>query len=168
MHSSMKTPLLLATLSLFSLGLLRSQAESTLTLEGVHNCCKKCETGILDAVKKVEGASATAEKGKVTITAKDDATAKKAAQSLVANGYFGAGAEALAVTDAKVKAATVTGVHLCCAKCVTAVENAVKTVGGASGHTATKGATSFQVEGEFSTKELASALNKAGFSGSLK
>lgn len=162
----MKSTLLIVTASLMALTSLR--AESTLVLEGVHNCCKKCENGIADAAAKVEGATAAAEKGKVTITAKDEATAKKAAASLVSNGYYGQGAEAPEVHEATVKATTVGGVHLCCGKCVTAVEKAVTAVKGVTSLDATKGATSFKVEGEFSTKELATALNKAGFNGSLK
>ncbi len=162
----MKTPLLLTTLLTLSLGSL--QAESTLTLEGVHNCCKKCGDGITSAVAKVEGATATAEKGTVTITAKDEATAKQAAASLVANGYFGKGAQAPEVAAQNVKSATVEGVHLCCGKCVTAVEKAVTSVKGVTSQNAEKGAKSFKVEGEFNTAELASALNKAGLNGSIK
>jgi len=143
-------------------------ADSSVVLTGVHNCCKKCENGIIDAVSKVEGASATAEKSKVTITAKDDAAVKRAVASLVSNGYFAKEAEAPVIADAKVKSVTVSGVHLCCQKCVTAVENAVTSVGGVSGHDATKGAKSFKVEGDFSTKELAAALNNNGFNGEIK
>ena len=143
-------------------------AESTLTVEGVHNCCKKCADGITSAVAKVEGASATAEKGTVKITAKDDATAQKAAASLVSNGYFGKGAQAPEVQGQSVKSATVEGVHLCCGKCVTAVEKAVTSVKGVTSHNAEKGAKSFKVEGDFNTKELAEALNKSGFNGSIK
>ncbi|MEI6712644.1 MAG: cation transporter [Verrucomicrobiota bacterium] len=161
----MKSTLLLTSIALLSFGSLQAE---TLTLEGVHNCCKKCEKGISDAVSKVDGATATADKGTVTITAKDADSAKKAVASLVEGGYFGKGAEAPAVTDATVKTASVAGVHLCCGKCVTAVENAVKSVKGVTSHNAEKGASSFNVEGEFSTKELAAALNKAGFNGSLK
>ena len=147
---------------------LSAQAESKVTLTGVHNCCKKCDTGILDAVKKVDGASATTDKTTVTITAKDDATAKAAAASLLAAGYAGKESEVPAVTDAKVKSATVTGVHLCCGKCVTAAEKAVMSVAGVTKHTATKGAASFTVEGDFSTAALASALNKGGLNGTIK
>jgi hypothetical protein len=162
----MKTPLLVIGLSFLStLSLL---ADSNVVLTGVHNCCKKCDTGINEAVSKVEGASAKTEKGKVTITAKDEATAKMAAASLVKNGYFGVGAVAPAVEDRKVKSITVNGLHLCCGKCVTAAEDAVMSVAGVTAHTATKGATSFKVDGDFSTQELANALHKAGFHGDLK
>ncbi len=162
----MKRTILLTSLSL-ALTLV-ARADSSTVLTDVHNCCKKCETGISEAVEKVAGATAQTEKGKVTISAKDDATVKLAVASLVSGGYFGKGAEAPAVTDAKVKSANVGGVHLCCGKCVTAVEKAVTSVTGVTGHDATKGAKSFKVEGDFSTKELAAALNKNGFNGEIK
>jgi hypothetical protein len=162
----MKTPLLSVVLSLASV--LSLSAESNVVLTGVHNCCKKCDTGIGEAVSKVEGASAKIEKSKVTITAKDEATATLAAESLVKNGYFGVGAVAPAVVDRKVKSVTVNGLHLCCGKCVTAAEEAVLSVAGVTGHTATKGSTSFKVDGDFSTQELANALHKAGLHGDLK
>lgn len=162
----MKTPALISALSL-ALSV-AAFADSSVVLNGVHNCCKKCDTGINEAVTKVSGATALVEKNKVTVTAKDEATAKLAVASLVSGGYFGEGAVALAVADAQVKSATVNGVHLCCGKCVTAVETAVHSVAGVTGHTAAKGATSFKVEGDFNTKALAAALNKNGFSGEIK
>ena len=161
------TTLVTTTVAALALSL-SVHAESTLTVTGVHNCCKKCDNGILDAVKKVDGASAVTDKSTVTITAKDDATAKKAVESLLAAGYAGKNAEPAAITDAKVKTATVSGVHLCCGKCVTAAEKAVLSVSGVSKHTATKGAETFTVEGDFSTQQLASALNKAGLNGTIK
>jgi copper chaperone CopZ len=158
-------PLLSATMLLSLSGL---HAESTLTLTNVHNCCKSCEKGITAAVTKVSGATAAIDKTSVVITAADEATTKKAAASLVEGGYFGTGAEAPAIADAKVKSATVSGVHLCCGKCVTAAEKAVKSVSGVSSHNAEKGAKSFTVEGDFSTAALQKALLGAGFSGSIK
>jgi len=143
-------------------------AEASVTVSGVHNCCKSCVKGIEAAVAKVAGASAVTDGTTVTITAKNEADAKKAVASLVEGGYYGEGATAPAVTDAKVKSATVGGVHLCCGKCVTAVEKAVKGVSGVTTHSAAKGVKTFTVEGDFSTKELAAALNKAGFNGSIQ
>lgn len=164
----MKTPSLIASLSLALT--LAASADSSIVLNGVHNCCKKCTTGITSAVAKVAGATAQVEEKdtKVAVTAKDEATAKLAVASLVSGGYFGEGAVAPAVADANVKSATVSGVHLCCGKCVKAVESAVTAVNGVKSHTATKDAPTFTVEGEFNTKALAAALNKAGFSGSIK
>jgi hypothetical protein len=162
----MKSPLLVAVLSFASALSLFEESNSVLT--GLHICCKKCDTGIVEAVAKVDGASAKTEKRKVTITAKDEATAKLAAQSLVKNGYFGEGAVAPVVVDQKVKSATVNGLHLCCGKCVTAAEEAVLSVAGVTGHNATKGAASFKVDGDFSTEQLSNALHKAGLHGEIK
>jgi hypothetical protein len=164
--NAMKTPLFAAVLSFTSAVSLL--ADSNIVLTGVHNCCKKCDTGITEAVAKVDGASAKTEKRKVTITAKDEATAKLAVQSLVKNGYFGEGAVAPVVGDQKVKSATVNGLHLCCGKCVTAAEEAVLSVPGVTGHNAEKGAASFKVDGDFSTQQLAAALHKAGLHGEIK
>lgn len=164
----MKTKII-TTLSVIILALgLNARAESTVTLTGVHNCCKKCEKGIADAVAKVSGATAASDKDKVTITAKDEADAKKAVASLVDAGYYGTGAEAPVVVDAKVKSASIEGVHLCCGKCVDAFNKAAKETAGVTGTDAVKGATSVKVEGDFSTKEFLAALNKGGFSGKLK
>lgn len=144
-----------------------AMAETTVTISGVHNCCKSCAKGI---DKAVTGAGATAEiDGEtVKITASSEDAAKKAADALVAAGYYGEGATALEITDAKVKSAKVTGVHLCCGKCVKAVDKAVKSVSGATSHDAEKGAEEFTVEGDFSTAELAAALNKVGLSGAVE
>jgi copper chaperone CopZ len=145
-------------------------AESSVTVTGVHNCCKGCDNGILKAVNSVEGASATTKKDEVTIKGKDDATVKAAISALLAAGYAGKGAEA-PVTEAqaaKVKSASVSGVHLCCGKCVKAADAAVKSVAGVTSHNAEKGSKSFTVEGDFSPKDLIAALNKAGLNGAVK
>jgi hypothetical protein len=51
---------------------------------------------------------------------------------------------------------------------VTAAEEAVLSVSGVTGHNAVKGATSFKVDGDFSTQQLADALHKAGLHGEIK
>ena len=145
-----------------------AQADSTIKLSGVHNCCKSCANGISAAVAKVAGAEAKIDKRTVEVTAKDEASATQAVASLLSAGYFGVGATAPEVADAKVKTADVSGLHLCCGKCVTAAEDAIMGVSGVTKHNATKGAKTFQVEGDFSTKQLAAALNKAGLHASVK
>jgi copper chaperone CopZ len=162
----MKTPLLTILLSVAAT--LSGFADSTIVLKGVHNCCKKCDNGISEAISKVDGASPKIEKSTVTITAPDEKTAKQAVASLVKNGYYGDGAEAPVIADAKVKSATVQGLHLCCGKCVTAADNAIKSVTGVNKHNAEKGAASVTVEGDFSTQALNDALHKAGFHGSIR
>lgn len=164
----MKNTLLTAFISL-SLGLI-AHAESTLTLKGVHNCCGKCDKGIVGAVAKVDGASAKTNKGEVTITAKNDADLKKAFESLKAAGYYGKGAgdEAPAADTAKVTSATVDGVHLCCGKCADAANKAAMAAAGVTKSSAVKGDTSFKVEGNFSKSDLLAALNKGGLHGTIK
>lgn len=163
----MKLPSLMLVGAALAAFTFQASADATLTISGVHNCCKSCTKGIEEAIAKA-GATAAVDGTTVKITAKSDAEAKKAAAELVAAGYYGEGATAPAVSDAKVKSATVSGVHLCCGKCVSAVDKAVKTVSGVSSHSAKKGSASFSVEGDFSTKELAAALNKAGLSGTIQ
>ena len=147
-----------------------ARAESTVTLTGVHNCCKSCANGITKAVTSVKGATAACDKGTVTITAKTQTDAKKAATALLAAGYFGEGApapSASAASAAKTKSVTVEGPHLCCGKCVKDFNEAVK-AGGATGTNAAKGATSVIVDGDVSPKDVLAALNKAGFNGKVK
>lgn len=166
-HSIMKTlPTILAAFAALALS---AHAESTLKIEGVHNCCKKCATGIETAVSKVSGAKATIDKSTVTITAASEADAKKAAAELVAAGYYGKGAEAPAAPDsAKVKSATVENVHLCCPKCAKAANEAAKSVAGVTASKAAKGEKTFIVEGDFSKADLAAALEKSGFAPTIK
>ena len=67
----------------------------------------------------------------------------------------------------KVQALKLEGVHLCCGRCVTAVDKAVKSVAGVKEHTAKKNAESFEVTGDFNDKEVFDALQKAGLTGKV-
>ena len=66
-----------------------------------------------------------------------------------------------------ISSATVEGVHLCCGKCVKAVNAAVSKVAGVTGNTASKDASSFEVTGDFSPKDVFAELNKAGLTGKV-
>lgn len=158
---------LLSISSLSFVMALSAHAEATVTLTGVHNCCKSCDNGITKAITSVPGATVVTDKSKITITAKSEADATKATAALLKAGYFGEGAKAGTASEAKVKSATVTGVHLCCGKCVDAFNKAAKEGGGTTTD-ATKGAKSVKVEGDFSPKDLLAALNKNGFNGEVK
>ena len=70
-------------------------------------------------------------------------------------------------TGEKVQTLRVEGVHLCCGKCVKAVDRAVKSVPGAKEHTAVKGAKTFEVTGDFNDKDLFTALQKEGLTGKV-
>ena len=79
----MKFTLLLASL-VFAAGL--ASAETTITLSGVHNCCKGCTNGITKAAAGIKDVTVTAEGKTVTVTAKSKANAKKAVEAIMAAG----------------------------------------------------------------------------------
>jgi copper chaperone CopZ len=152
-------------------------ADTTTKLSDVHLCCEGCVTGVEKAVGKVEGAKAevNADEGTVILTGSDTKTVQKAADALVAAGYFGKSSDAsikmAAVTGAKgqkVQSLKIKEVHLCCGKCVTSVNRAVTSVAGVKAHTAAKGVKSFEVTGDFNDKEVFDALQKAGLTGKVE
>ena len=149
-------------------------AEVSTKLSNVHLCCQSCVKGVQAATAKVPGITASADKdaGTVTLTGPDTATVQKAADALVAAGYFGKSSDRQIKISAdtgaeghKVQSLKVEGVHLCCGKCVTAVDKAVKSVPGVKSDTAAKEAASFEVTGDFNDKDVFMALQKAGLTG---
>jgi copper chaperone CopZ len=151
-------------------------ADITAEITHVHLCCQGCIKGVEKAIGKVDGAKVAVDQdaGKVTLTGPDLATVQKAADALVADGYFGKSSGARvklhAATGAKgqkVQSLKVEGVHLCCGKCVKAVDQALKTVPGVQTHNATKGAKVFEVSGDFNDKEVFQALEKEGLAGKI-
>lgn len=159
-----------------AIGLSVQGGEVSDKISGVHLCCKNCVTGVEKAVAEVPGAAAAVDKdaGTVVLSGPDAATVQKAADALVAAGYFGKSdngkikiVNKTGAQGKKVSSLQVSGVHLCCTKCVKALDEAVKTVPGAKSQNAEKGAKSFEVTGDFSDKELFEALHKAGFSGKV-
>ena len=163
-----------SVLFVFALGLSIQAAHSTVKISEVHLCCKGCVTGVEKAVAEVQGASVSADKdaGVVTLSGADKATVQKAADALVAAGYYGkssdSGVKIKSDTGAKgkkVQSLQVNGVHLCCGKCVSAVNEALDSVAGVKANTAAKGAKSFTVTGEFTDSDVFGALQKAGLAG---
>ncbi len=170
MNKSVLTLVVTAALAAFA------QAESTVKLTGVHLCCKSCVKGADKAVTSISGATSVSDgdEGTVTVTAPDDATAQKAVDALIAAGYFGKSENpAIKVNadtgakDGKVASVAVNDVHLCCPKCVKAVNGAVSEVTGVTSNTAEKNAKTFEVKGDFSPKEVATSLQKAGLTGKV-
>src|SRR6267378_455509 len=88
-----------------ALGLPVQAADVTVKISNVHLCCKGCVTGVEKAVGEVHGATASADKdaGTVGLTGPDTATVQKAADALVAAGYFGKS------SDSKIKINDTTG-----------------------------------------------------------
>jgi copper chaperone CopZ len=151
-------------------------ADVSVKLTGVHLCCQNCVKGVDKAVGKVSGVTAASSQddSTVTLTGPDKATVQKAADALVAAGYFGKSSDpdvkVISKTGAKgekVKSLEVEGVHLCCAKCVKAVGTALGEVPGVTGNTATKGAKEFTINGDFNDKDAFNALQKAGLTGQV-
>ena len=164
-------------LSLLAAGLAMAApafAETVVTLSKVHLCCTSCVKGVEKAVSTVNGLTAVIDKdgGTVALHAADKATVQKGVDAIVGVGYFGVSNDPTVQPDAatgapsgKVEVLVVKGLHLCCGKCVKAVNDAVGKVSGVKGTTAEKGVKSFQVTGQFQAKEVFAALQKAGLTG---
>jgi copper chaperone CopZ len=165
--------LFLATiLTAFALVVAAQAEDVTAKISDVHLCCDSCVKGVAKATGGVAGLTAVADKdaGTVTLTGPDKATVQKGADALVAAGYFGTTSDvtldaSTGAKDAKVQTLEIKGLHLCCNKCVKAVDKAVKSVPGVTGQNATKNAESFTVTGDFNDKEVFAALQKAGLTG---
>lgn len=167
---NLKFPLLALSLALAPAAF----ADFTVTLSAVHLCCNSCVKGVDTATATVAGAAAKSDREAetVTITAPDKATAQKTVDALVAAGYFGVSSDPAIKVDATsgakdgiVESLTVNGVHLCCAKCVTAVDEALEKIPGVKANTAKKSAESFEVSGKFNAKDVFTALHEAGLTG---
>jgi copper chaperone CopZ len=149
-----------------------ARAETKVELKGVHLCCPGCTKTVANILKDVDGVKGKcdAKAGTVTLTAKDDAAAKKALQALADGGFHGdTGNKDLAIKDdsgatkGKVKSLTLTGAHNCCRSCCKDIKEAVKKVDGVKADTAKPKATTFEVTGDFDAAELVKALNAAGY-----
>jgi copper chaperone CopZ len=169
--------LIVTVVAALAFSLTARASEVTAKISGVHLCCPSCVKGVNKAVEGIQGvtASANEEQGIVTLTGPDTATVQKAANALVAAGYYGkSGDPAIKLhseTGAKgktVKSLEVEDVHLCCGKCVKAVNTALGEVKGVTANTATKGAKSFTITGDFDDKEVFTALQKNGLTGKAK
>jgi copper chaperone CopZ len=160
--------------AVFALMLSVQAADVSVKITGVHLCCQSCVKGVKSAVGKVQGVTATADEDSstVSLSGPDQASVQKAADALLAGGYFGKSSDASIKLNAhagasgkKVQSLKVEGVHLCCGKCVKSVNEALGSVAGVKGNTAAKNAESFTVTGDFNDKEVFDALQKAGLAG---
>jgi len=151
-------------------------ADASVKLTDVHLCCQSCVKGVQKAVAKVPGVKAESDMDDKTIslTAADNATLQKGVDSLVAAGYYGKSSDAAikvkgdtGAKDIKVQKLKIEDTHLCCGSCVKAVNKALADIPGVTGNTAAKGATSFEVTGDFNEKAVFDALQKAGLTGKV-
>lgn len=145
-------------------------------LSNVHLCCGACVKGVEKVAAKVSGASVAIDKdaGTVVISSGNKAALQQTVDALVTAGYFGKSSDAsikvltnTGAKDGKVQSLKVEGVHLCCGKCVTAVQSALGKVAGVKANTVEKNAKTFDVTGDFSAKAVFDALNEAGLTGKV-
>jgi copper chaperone CopZ len=167
----------LASLAVALVGAPLASAEVSVQLTDVHLCCNSCVKGVDKAIAPVSGVTAKSDKDAetVTIMAPDQATAQKAVDALVMAGYWGKTTDSgiklhakTGATDSKVSSLNVSGVHLCCNKCVTAVKDALAKVPGVQGNTAKKDAATFEVTGDFKPTDVFKALHDTGLTGKTK
>ncbi len=152
-----------------------SVGASEAKITGVHLCCQSCVKGVEKAVADVKGVTATVDKDAETVTLSGDkAAVQKAADALTSAGYFGKSSDAevklnvnSGASGKKVQTLKIEGVHLCCGKCVSSVDKAVKSVAGVKAHTAKKNEDSFEVTGDFNDKDVIEALHNAGLNGKV-
>jgi len=152
-------------------------ADATDTLSDVHICCGSCVKAIGKIAATVPNLTATADEdaGTIVLTAPDTATIQKGADALTAAGFFGKSSDPAikidATTGAKnqmMQSMTIANLHLCCGKCVKAVNEILSGVPGVTGNTAAKGAKTFEVTGNFNDKDVFDALQKGGLTGQEK
>lgn len=149
-------------------------ADTTVTLTDAHLCCGKCENAVAKAVKSA-GAKAEVKDKKIIVTAADAAEAQKAADALVAAGFwFKSDNAAVSAKDTSgVKAGTVTrleltGVHSCCGKCAKAVHAALDKIDGVKAVVAEAHNDKVVVEGSFDAAKVVEALHATGLHGKVK
>src|SRR6266536_590168 len=97
--------LIVTAVAAFALTVSVRAGEVSDKITDVHLCCPSCVKGVKKAVEGVQGATASAnqDEGTVTLTGPDTATVQKAADALVAAGYYGKS------SDAGIKLAANTG-----------------------------------------------------------
>lgn len=150
--------------------------DTTITITKVHMCCTSCEKGVTNACKDIDGLKAVASKEDkdIVLTASDKATLQKGVDALTKAGYFGVSSDSDikfdATTGAKgeeVKTLKVEGIHLCCPKCVKALNAALKNVSGYETNNAVKNAKIVVITGDFKDSDVMDALQKHGLTGKV-
>lgn len=154
----------------------------TITLSGVHLCCKDCEEAVLKIPANEKspipaGVTLTPDRKErtIVIAAPSGKDAQAALRGVIAAGLYGkSDNEAVKIADLKPDEFTAStmvlrDVHLCCGGCVKALAKAVESVDGVKSQDAKTGSTRVTVTGEdFKTYEVMQALREAGFGGSFQ
>jgi len=119
----------------------------------------------------------TIENRNITLKGTSGELVKKGIDAIATAGYYGISDHDLVKFD-DLKAAgeerpgdsiTVSGVHLCCGRCVTAIDDVVAAIEGAASHDAKTNAPSFTIKGEnLKPSAVLAALRAEGFNGTVK
>jgi copper chaperone CopZ len=158
------------------------EGEVTVTLSGVHLCCKDCEEAVVaakdhDRVTVDPEVEITASRSDETVTIKAPSgkAAQAAVRAIMASGFYGkSDHDAIKIPDLKEDDFTtdtmaVRDVHICCRGCVRDFTKAVESVDGVEDFEAKVGSTRVTIKGEgFKTYEVMKALRDAGFGGGFQ
>ena len=164
----------IASVAAVALTLSVQAADVSAKITDTHVCCGSCVKAVAKILATVPGVTGAADQDtdSISLTGPDTATVQKATDALVAAGFYGKSSnpDIKIVSDTgakgeKVKSLKIEDVHLCCPKCVKAVNEVLAGVPGVTGNDAAKGATSFTVTGDFNDKDVFDGLQKAGLTG---
>jgi len=168
--------ILLSIAAVLAIVSLAHAEDITVKITKIHMCCGSCEKGVTNACKDIDGLKAVASKETKTVelTAPDKATVQKGVDALVKAGYFGKCDDSDIKFDTttgakgdKVQTLKVEGIHLCCPKCVKAVNLALKDVPGYTTNDAVKNAQFVVITGDFKDSDVMDALQKHGLTGKV-
>jgi len=149
-----------------------ARAGEAVQLKDVHLCCGACVKGVAATLEALDGAEATCDREKRTISleAADDSTLQKAVNLLAAAGYHGKpNREEIDLPDdsgapeGKVKSLALTGFHNCCRGCASALAGTAETVEGVSEAEVEPKGDTLELSGDFDAQAVVKALNEAGF-----
>ncbi|MBL9153730.1 MAG: hypothetical protein JNK37_14650 [Verrucomicrobiales bacterium] len=151
--------------------------ETTVVLAGAHLCCGGCRDGVMTAVAGIEGLTVEIQSGNIHLKGGSGDLVKKGLDAIAGAGYYGVSDNEKvkmdpieAEDDEKAKdSISVSGVHLCCGKCVRAIDDVVAAIQGAESHTAKVDATSFTIRGEgMKASAVLAALREEGLNGKVR
>jgi copper chaperone CopZ len=151
-------------------------SENDVTLAGVHLCCGGCEKAIEKAVADLEDVKVDISRStdSVNITSDKSSNIQAAVDAIAKAGYYGkSNFESIAIADTKgtstekTQSAEISGIHICCSKCESSIDDALGAIDGVETITIDKKGGKVAVEGEFSTAEAITALQDAGLNGKL-
>lgn len=182
MNQFIRTLAALSTLTAFAFAGSAARADETVTIEGVHICCKGCAVAIEKAVAKTAEdkehpaevkCAVDGDTGKVELVAADTAAIQAAVDQIAAAGFHGKLSSKevkwpkAKAPKGKVASLEVTAVHNCCGACTKAIKAALAECEGVTADTCKPKEESFVIEGDFEAKAALKALHKAGFHASL-